>query len=229
MRVSGERRLGHCGHALHQGLDPVAWLAGSGQNCAVAVGFQIEAQHGELAAGFRLQLDTVVEIEVAHTGRERHVHLPPVDVIAGAVDDSPHRFVAERPAAGVDAVGVRGIERLPIGADQKWRHPALDGRHAARSLGVAGVDADPDAPHVLPALPADAVEEGELQVAGLVERPAVADVNHVAGFEPLVPVDHGDKRKAVLAPGHHVPTEGLVAGADLGLKGEGVADLFRGQ
>ena len=108
---------------------------------------------------------------------------------------------------------MHGIERLPLGADEERRNAALDGGDAARGFGVAGIDAVPDAPDVLPALPAHAVEEGELQVAGLVRVPAVADVDHVAGLKPLVAVDHGDEGKAVLAPGHHVPTEGLVAGA----------------
>src|SRR5208337_4885317 len=112
--------------------------------------------------------------------------------------------------------------------DQKGRYAALDGRDAARGFGVARVDADPDAPDVLPALPALAVEEGELQVIGLVRAPAVADVHHVAGFKPFEAVDHGDEGKAVLAPGHDVPGQGLVAGAHFGLKGQRVADLFRG-
>ena len=39
----------HCGHALHEGLDFGGGLGGSGEDGAVAVGFDVEAEHGGLA------------------------------------------------------------------------------------------------------------------------------------------------------------------------------------
>ena len=54
-----------------------------------------------LAIGVGLQLDAVIEVEVAHAGSERHIHLAARDVVVVAVDDGPDRLLPERPAAGV--------------------------------------------------------------------------------------------------------------------------------
>ena len=138
-----------------RGLHAVARLAGRGENRAVSVGLHVEAENGRLPIGLelRLQLHAVIEVEVAHAGAEGHIHLPAVHVIAVAIDDGPDRIVAERPAAGEDAVVTHGIERLPIRADQERRDGALDGGDAARGFGVARVDADSRCPRCSPSSP----------------------------------------------------------------------------
>src|SRR4029078_5903244 len=133
--------------------------------------------------------------------------------------------VAVRPATGVHTVVMHGIVRLPICAGQKGCNASLNGRYAPGCLGVARIDIDPDAPYIFPTLPTYAVEEGVLQIAGLVEIPAIADVDHVPRLEPFVPVDHGNQQKGVLSPGHHVPTESLVAGSSFRLKDQRVTNL----
>ena len=87
-------------------------------------------------------------------------------------------------------MGVCGSQR---GTDQEIGEAALDLGDAADGFRVARRDAVPDAPDVLPAFPPHAVEESELQVVGLVRVPAVADVDHVAGFQPLAAADGGDE------------------------------------
>ena len=169
----------------------------------------------------------MIEVEVAQSLRKRYVHLAAGDVITDAIDDGPHCLVSQRPAAGVDAVVAHRIKRFPLRAYQERRYAALDCGHTPRGLGVAWVDAVPDAPNVLPALPACAVEEGELQVAGVVLVPSVADVDHVPGFQPLVAGHRGDKRVGVIAPGHQVPAHVLVVGTAFRFKDQGMADLLR--
>ena len=142
----------------------------------------------------------------------------------GAVDDGPQRAIGKRPLGGEDAVLKRGSVGLPLGADQEIGEAALDLGDAADGLGVARRDAVPDAPDVLPGFVADAVEERELQIVGLVLVPAVADVDHVAGLEPLAAADRGDERVLPIAPAQVVPIEHFVGfGIAFGLEGEGVA------
>src|SRR5208337_945119 len=100
--------------------------------------------------------------------------------------------------------------RLPAGADEEGSKHTLYLRDAAQRLRVAGGDLVPDAPDVFPAFIAHAVEEGVLKIIGLVVVPAVADVHHVARFEPLVTADHGDKGIFPVAPSEVVPLQRLV-------------------
>src|ERR1700739_4474606 len=137
----------------------------------------------------------MIGVKVAHDGRRLNVDLPPGDVIRSAVHDGPDGLIAEGPAARVYAKVVHGVERLPVGTDEKRRDTTLNGRDATRGFCIAGVDSVPDAPDILPAFPTDAVEEGELQVVSFVGGPAIADVDHMARFKPFVAVDHGDERK----------------------------------
>src|SRR6185437_17167999 len=97
----------------------------------------------------------------------------------------------------------------------------------ARGLGIPWRDAVPDAPDVLPAFPALAIEERELQVVGLVPVPAVRDVHHVARLEPSIAIDRRHKFELVLSPGHQVPCQGFIRRAALRLKGERMTDLLR--
>ena len=233
MRVAGQRLAGHCGHALHQRFNRLARLPVRLQNRPVSVRLKTKAQHGKWAAGIRIglgfQLRSVVQIEVPHPGRSGHIHLSAVNFVSGPVHDGPYGIRAQRPAAGKHSKAMHGIERLPVSADEEWRHRPLNGCNAPRGLSVAGSDPYPETPHVLPALPANAVEEGELQVVGLVAVPAVADVRHVPRLQPLVTVHHGDERKAVLAPGHDVPGQGFIAGVRFRLKRQRMPNLLRTQ
>ena len=79
----------------------------------------------------------------------------------------------DRPSTGVDAVTQHRHQRLPILTDKKWRNRAFHRSDAARRFGIPRRDSVPDTPDILPAFPADAVEEGELQVVCLVALPAI--------------------------------------------------------
>ena len=180
------------------------------------MGLHREAEHtAARRIALHFQFAAVVKIEVARPGIVRDLHLLSVNVVFIAVDDGPHRLVRERPAAGVNAVVVSGIERLPIGSDQEGRYSAFDSRYAASRFRIAGRDSVPDSPNIFPTLPANSVEEGKLQIAGFVAIPAIGDVDHVAGLEPLVFVHEWSERELILilAPGHHVPGKRLVSRA----------------
>ena len=114
---------------------------------------------------------------------------------------------------------------LPLLADEERRGGALDGGDATEGLGVAWGELVPDAPDVLPGFEADAVEEGELEVVKMAVRPAVGDVDHVAGFDPLGTTDAGDEVVLPVAPAHGIVGEHLVGGgAEFGLEGERVME-----
>src|SRR5581483_6719281 len=162
MRERNQRLGRDLCHALHQRLDLRTGFTGRCENGAIAIRFKIEAQYGALLFNLRTQLHAVIEVEVAHTRSIRYIHLASGDVVRCAIHDGPHGFFVKRPAARISAVVAHRIEWLPAGADEKGSDATLDRCDAARGFGVAWIDAVPDAPHVLPALPADAVEEGEL-------------------------------------------------------------------
>ncbi len=225
---AGQRFGCHLLHLCEGLLDLGIGSAADGEDCAVTVRLRIEREHGLVAVDLGLQLNAVVDIEVAHAGLVGDGHLAPVYVVLVAVDDGPEGLVGERPAAGEDAVHVSRIEGLPVRADEEGREGALDGCHAAGGFAVARGDAVPNAPDVFPALPAFAVEEGVLQIVGLVAVPAVADIDHVARLKPAEAVDLGHEVELeVVAPGHDIPGEGFVAQADLRLEGKRMVGLCR--
>src|ERR1700723_599565 len=119
----------------------------------------------------RRKLDTVIDVEVPRPLLEGNSHLPPRHVVLVAIDDSPDILIAERPAAGVDSIHVRRIKRFPALTHQEWSDAALHCRRAARRFGIAWRDPVPDAPHILPTLPAFAVKEGILKIVCLVSIP----------------------------------------------------------
>ncbi len=104
-------------------------------------------------------------------GFVRHGHLPSIDVVLVAVDDRPRDWSSSGQRLAKTPYAL-WVERLPVRTDEKRRDGALDGGHAAGGLSVARRDAVPDAPDVLPALPTFAVEEGVLQIVGLIAIPA---------------------------------------------------------
>src|SRR5580700_12127198 len=135
-----------------------------------------------------------------HSLLEGKFHFRAGDVVFVAVDDRPERFFSERPTAGKYSKAKHGKKWFPIFAHQKRGNSSLNRRDSPRCFTVARRDSVPDAPDVFPALPADSVEERELQVIGLVAVPAIRDVHHVARLEPLVAIDARREREFVLAP-----------------------------
>src|SRR5215472_13770932 len=127
--------------------------------------FKREAQH---AAPVRIvlhfQLPAMVKIEVAHAGFRSDFYLCSVHVVFVAVNDGPNGLVVKRPAAGKHTIWQHGRHGLPAATHQKRSNRTLNSRHAARGLGVPGVNPVPDTPDVFPALPADSVEKSKLKV-----------------------------------------------------------------
>ena len=123
MREGGQRLRSQAGHLLHRGLEGIGGFIGRFKNGAVAVGFNVKAQHADWAFNVRLQFHAVIQVEVAHTHTrlDEHIHLAAGNVVVGAIDDGPHGLFFERPAAGIDPEVAHGIERLPIGAGEQRR------------------------------------------------------------------------------------------------------------
>ncbi len=118
--------------------------------------------------------------------------------------------------------------RLPFGADKQIGELPLDAGDAAQGFGVAGRELIPDAPDVFPALETHAVEEGVLQIVGVVARPAAADVDHVARLDPFPAAHGGNETIFPVAPAQVVPRDGLVVGAGVfRLQRQRVAVLVR--
>src|SRR5579864_6467252 len=196
------------------------------EQCPISMRFDREAQN--LMAGGVLrwpEFNAMVKIEVTRTRLWSQFDLRAIHVVFIAVHDGPERLLSQGPAAAVDAVSQHRRQWLPPAADQEWRQCAFDGCHSARSLGVARRDSVPDTPYVLPTLPANTIEEGKLQIVCLIALPTVRDVDHMPRFQPLVLVDHRHKRKLILAPGHHIPGQGLVCGITFRLERERMADF----
>src|ERR1700679_1213544 len=168
----------------------------------------------------------MIEIEVARAGIGGHNRLRAADVVLVAVDDGPDSLIAKRPAAGIDAVVKHGVERLPVRTDEKGSNGALDGGDAARGLSSARRDAVPYAPYIFPALPAFAVEEGELQIIGLIAAPTVLDIDLVTRLKPAVAINCGNELKRILAPGENIPRQLFVVRAAFGLECERMIDFF---
>src|SRR5205807_2456648 len=74
---------------------------------------------------------------------------------------------------------------IPLFAGQERSELPLDRGDPAKGLAVTRRDSIPDAPNILPTHVTYTIEEGMLQVVRLIARPAIADVHHVAGFEPF--------------------------------------------
>src|SRR5580658_9823692 len=142
----------------------------------------------------------------------RHLDLLAADVIFVAVDDRPQSAALAGKPGREHAVLQSGCVRFPVGADQQIRELALDIGDSPQGFGIPWSDLVPDAPDVLPALVAHAVEERGLQIVGLVACPTIADVDHVAGFQPLQLADHGRERILPIAPTLVVPHQ-LFVGA----------------
>src|ERR1700679_1159406 len=162
-----ERLLSHLLHALHQILQVRVRLSIGCENGPEAMCFDRERQYVPAFFVIGFELDSVIEIEVANARLGRHGDLPPSDVIFVAIHNSPDGLVAHRPAAREDAIEDHGIERLPSWTHEKRRNTTLDSCHAARCFAVARCDAIPNAPDILPTLPAHSVEECKLQIVGL--------------------------------------------------------------
>src|ERR1700748_3780316 len=103
----------------------------------------------------------MVKIEVPNSLLCGERYLPSAHVIFVAIDNRPKRLPLQRPAAREHTIKVRGIERLPIGANEERRNSTLDRRHAPRRLSVAWSNPIPDAPDVFPALPTHTVKESK--------------------------------------------------------------------
>ncbi len=150
------------------------------------------------------------------------------DRIFVAIDERPHRAGGQRELRREDAVPERGRVRFPIGAHQVGGEAALNRRDTAQRFGVTRRDPVPDAPDIFPTHVADAVEEGELQVVGFVARPAVADVDHVAGLQPFLFGHRRREGEAEIAPVHVVPHQAFIRfGRAFGLEGHGMAGFVR--
>ena len=181
------------------------------QNRAVAVILRDRSADVALPpSSVGLEFDAVPEIVIAAAGAVGNLDLITRDVVLVAVHDGPKRLSFEwkscwhrRRSAG------RGRVRFPIRAHEQSGKLAFDLRDAAQGFGVARRDLIPDAPDVFPAFVADAVEEGELQIVGLVASPAVADIDHVAGLEPFQLADQGDKADTSSSPSSGCSRSGL--------------------
>ena len=152
-----------------------------------------------------------------------------MSVVLVAIDDRPHRLLAERPPAGEHAEAHHRRERLPLAAYQKRRQRAFQHRHAAGRFGIARRDAVPDSPDVFPTLKADAVEERVLQVGGVIAIPAIGDVYHVTRLQPFVVINaRRERRNSVLSPRHQVVGERFVGRAAFGLEDERMSNFVGG-
>ncbi len=149
------------------------------EQSGVTVRFDGEGQDCLISLMFGRQLDTVVEVVIAHSRGVRNRNLPAGDIVFIAIDDGPYGLLPLRPLAGKDSVALSGIKRAPLPAREKWSDGTFDGCHPPGRFGVARSDPIPDTPDILPTLPAFAIEEGKLQVVGFVTVPAIGDVHLV--------------------------------------------------
>src|SRR3569833_2209323 len=154
------------------------------------------------------------------------VHLQTMHVVFIAIDDRPQRAIVLRPTACVDPFPFHWVKGLPLLADQKRRHRALDGCDSTYGFAVAWGDSIPDSPDVFPALPAFAVEERKLEVVGFVSRPSILDIHLVARLKPAKSIDRGNSLESIVAPRQKVPSEAFVVRSVFRLTGERVAYFF---
>src|SRR5438094_434118 len=212
MRIRCERRARQPLHLREKLFERGIGGGAYSQYPAEAMRLHREAQRGVVAVDFGLDRHAAPDIVVACSSRVRNFKLAARKLILIAIHYGPQRAPASREFAGEGAVLQCGRMRLPVRAHQQFRKLPLDARHAPQRLGVARRDLIPDAPDVLPAFVAHAVEEGVLQIIGLVAAPASADVDHVARLEPLELADAGDKRILPVAPRLIVPGQALFIG-----------------
>ena len=150
------------------------------------------------------------------------------NVVFRPVDERPQRPAHARELAGEHALLQRVEMRLPSVTGEQPGAAPLDCGNATHCLRVARRQPVPNAPDILPALEACAVEERVLEIIGMVDRPTVADMNHVARFKPFIMADRGAGIVRPIAPAHVVPGQlGLPVQLALGLESEDVAALVR--
>src|SRR5215469_9709247 len=107
-RVAGERLLGDFSHVLHQRFDFRRGFARRGEDRTVAAGFKVETEDRGFALEVWLEFDPVIQIEVAHACTCVHRDLTATEIVVVTIDDGPGGFIAERPAASIDAEVERG-------------------------------------------------------------------------------------------------------------------------
>jgi len=143
----------------------------------------------------------MVQIKVMDSFPNRQFHFRAGDVVFISINNCPNRFFTYRPTAGKYPKMKHRGKWFPVLTDEQRSNAAFDCRYATSSFAIPRRDSIPDAPYILPTLPANAVEKCELQVVGLVAVPTIRDIDHVPGFEPFVAIHSGSKLEFVLAPG----------------------------
>ncbi len=185
-----------------------------------------EARPISFSCQIRLELNTVIQVEVTRAIERRNRELCAVGVVFVAIDNCPNCGFVARPSTGENAKLDSGIKRLPLRAREKGRDSSFDCRHAPRGFAIARRDPIPDSPDILPAFPSHSIKEGELQIIGLIPIPAVGDIHHVPRLQPFETVHGGHKLKLVLSPGHDVPGKTLVMGRNLWLECQWMPRFF---
>ena len=93
VRERGKRFLRHRSHALHQRFDGSGLARRAWQESRHSRWLQLgKLRTTSSPRTLRLQFHAVIEVEVVHAGRERHVHLRPVDVVGGCGSRWSRRF-----------------------------------------------------------------------------------------------------------------------------------------
>src|ERR1700678_797654 len=193
-----------------------------------AMCFDSEGQHSLVPLFLRCELNTVIEVKVTNTVLRGNRDFSSVHVILVTVHDGPDGLTAQRPAASENAEATGRVIGLPAWAGKKGCYAALYRGHSSRRFSVPLRYAVPDAPNILPAFPAHSVEKGKLKVIGFVAGPAMRDIDHVPGLQPLVFIDLAGKTEFILAPGHHVPSQALLRGSLFRLESQGMANVVGG-
>src|SRR5581483_9583537 len=124
--------------------------------------------------------------------------------------------------------------RFPVRAAKACGHRALYAGEAKNCLGVMRSISVPEAPEILECCVSLAIEESMLQAVGFVAGETVRHIDRVAGLQPFVLANHGNKRIRLAFPRDPIipadvgPLQRLVARLKLWLQRERKSDVVGG-